>query len=251
MTMSIQLATFSRASGARRLAGLLLSCAALLATAPPSIASEAIESLDQLRQIAEDFLAEQAASTGGGEIRIEVGQLDTRLRLQRCADLPRAELAPGARTLGNTTVRLSCSNPAAWSIFVQARIEQHTDVVVVARPISRQQIIGQADLQLKHMETSSLLSGYYDRIESVVGLEARRALPPGQVVTSALVASRPLIQRGQLVTLYSGHAGLGVRMRGEALEDGALGDSIRVRNPSSQRVVEGYVEAGGIVRVPF
>lgn len=245
------IATDTRYSSTRILSSLLILLAALVAHAPPATAVQEFESLDALRQIAADFLTEQTRSASGGEIHIEVGQLDRRLRLRGCAEPPQAELAPGARTLGNTTVRLSCSNPVAWSIFVPARIERHAEVVVVARPIARQQIIEQSDVRLKRMETSSLLGGYYDRIESVVGLEARRALTPGQVVTSALVATRPLIQRGQLVTLYSGHAGLGVHMRGEALEDGAPGDSIRVRNPSSQRVVEGYVEANGIVRVPF
>jgi flagella basal body P-ring formation protein FlgA len=40
-----------------------------------------------------------------------------------------------------------------------------------------------------------------------------------------------------------------VRMNGTALEDASVGETIKVKNSSSQRVVEGVVEAPGIVKV--
>ena len=40
-----------------------------------------------------------------------------------------------------------------------------------------------------------------------------------------------------------------VKMNGMALSDASLGQRIRVKNSSSKRVVEGVVDAPGIVRV--
>lgn len=242
-------------TGRRLLPGLadarIMACLLMLAMPIPVLANQAIEPLEQLRETAEVFLATQIHAPPGTEVRIEVGQLDARLRLARCDAPPEAELAPGARTLGKTTVRLSCTRPVAWSIFVPAYIEQYTHVVTIARPVARQQLITAPDLQLERLEVSTLRTGYYDDLREVVGMQARRALAPGHVVTATLVAPRTLIERGQIIMLHSGHDGLMVRMRGEALEDGALGESIRVRNLSSQRIVEGYVEATGTVRIPF
>ena len=90
---------------------------------------------------------------------------------------------------------------------------------------------------------------FADEVRGFVGQEATRRLIPGQVLTTAHVAPPELVKRGQEVTLYAARPGLSVRMKGEALEDGAEGERIRVRNRSSKRIVEGYVEPSGAVRV--
>ncbi|TCW33440.1 flagellar basal body P-ring formation chaperone FlgA [Marichromatium gracile] len=210
-----------------------------------------IESVERLRDTVATYLSAITQTTGTDEIEVLVGQIDARLRLARCDRTPNASLAPGARTSGSTTVNLRCSKPVQWSIFVPARIERHTQVVVVARPIAREQRIQATDLRRERQEVSSLSGGYFRDPNAVIGMEARRALTPGQVITSAHVAPRKLVERGQLVTIYSGDGGLMVRMSGEALEDGAAGERIRVRNRSSRRIVEGYVEPSGHIHVPL
>ncbi len=231
----------------RRATGLLAGLF-LAATLSEPLGADT-EPLERLQDTARAFLAQLLATDGAAETRIEIGPLDNRLRLVRCNRAPIAQLAPGARTDGNTSVNIRCSDPVRWSIFVPVRVERYTQVVVVARPLSREQVIRPGDLGLERMETSKLAKGYFIDMEPLVGLEARRRLIPGQVLTSAQVAKRQLVKRGQQVILFSTRPGLSVRMKGKALEDGTEGQRIRVRNGSSKRIVEGYVEASGAIRV--
>lgn len=223
---------------------------ALLATAfqPLALAAE-IEPMERILSTAHAFAAAMLGTAADQETEIEIGQLDSRLQLTRCAHPPTAQLAPGARTEGHTTINVRCSDPVSWSLFVPARIERHLSVVVLERPVARQHVIQPEDVRLERQAVSGLTNGYFTETEAVVGLATRRRLVPGQVLTSAHVTQRRVVERGQEVTLFSARPGLVVRMKGIALEDGTEGARIRVRNSTSKRVVEGYVEPSGAVRV--
>lgn len=221
----------------------------LVTLVPGTASSEESESLERLRARVESFLADQLAEVDPRDLRIEVGQLDQRLRLQRCEHLPRATFAPGARPAGNTTVNLRCTAPASWSIFVPARVERYAEVVVVAGGLARGQVIGHADLRFERLDTATLTVGYFTTTATAIGQQARRALSPGQVLAPAHLSTPQLIERGQLVTLVAGRQGLNVRMSGEALASAAAGERVRVRNRSSNKIVEGVVDPSGLVIV--
>jgi flagellar basal body P-ring formation protein FlgA len=227
---------------------LSLTCLALALAVSAARGAET-EPLERILQTARTFLAQGLTASPEVETRVEVGQLDSRLRLARCAEPPTAQWAPGAKTSGNTTVNVRCAAPVTWSIFVPVAIERHGDVLVVARELARAQVVGQADVQVEKRDLSQLTGGYLTDPGLVVGLTAKRRLMPGQVLTNAQVTPRRLVERGQEVMLYVAKPGLRVRMAGEALESGAEGERIRVRNRSSKRIVEGYIEPSGAVRV--
>lgn len=233
----------------------LAGCALLLCLFGASVNATdgEIESVERLRDTTHAFLSGRLSLDGNadGETHIEVGQLDYRLRLKRCAHPPSAQLAPGGRTDGNTTVNLRCTEPARWSIFVPVRIERYTEVVVAERRLAHGQVIEPGDLRLERQSTSGLVAGYFTSPAAVIGQQARRAITPGQVLSSIHLAPRQVVERGQLVTLVAGASGLNVRMSGEALEGGAVGERVRVRNRSSKRIVEGVIERSGLVRVAF
>ncbi|EXJ16900.1 flagellar basal body P-ring formation chaperone FlgA [Imhoffiella purpurea] len=213
------------------------------------VAENQIEPLERIIEAAHAFLTQTLATDRDADTRIEIGRLDSRLRLHRCAHTPTAQMAPGGRTSGSTTVNVRCSSPVSWSIFVPVTIERYADAVVVARPISSRQTIQRDDLRIERTEMTMLAGGYFSDLESVVGLQTRRSLTPGQVVLPGHLTQPRLVERGQLVTLYATRPGLSVHMKGIALEDGREGERIRVRNRSSKRIVEGIVDARGEVHI--
>ncbi|MTW20725.1 flagellar basal body P-ring formation chaperone FlgA [Allochromatium palmeri] len=236
----------SRHRGARPALGYALLA---LSLSQPALGAD-IEPVERILNTARAFAATAVdSSSPDQETHIEIGKLDSRLQLTRCAHPPTAQLAPGARTDGHTTINVRCSEPVSWSLFVPARIERHLPVVVLDRPVAREQVIRSKDVRIEPQSVSTLTNGYFTEMDAVVGMAARRRLMPGQVLTSAHITQRQIIERGQEVTLFSARPGLVVRMKGVALEDGVEGERIRVRNSASKRVVEGYVEPSGAVRV--
>ncbi len=190
-------------------------------------------------------------STPDEQLQPNVKQLDSRLRLKRC-DAPLRTFWPqGAPKTGGATVGVACEGDTRWKIYVQVTINQFRDVVVVNRPILKGELIGAADLTLERKELSRAAGQYLQQLEAAVGQRAKVALKPGTLVTLRMLQLPHLVARGERVVILAHAGGIDVRMTGEALADGALGASIKVRNLSSSRVVEGEVVEKGVVRVTF
>lgn len=211
-------------------------------------ASPGIQPLDTIRAAAAAFLETETARNGV-PARIELSQLDPRLRLGRC-DLPLEAFFPaGARTQGNVTVGVRCTGASPWSIYVPARVQVYDQVVVAARPMSRGALLGVGDIEVREMDVTALAGGYLSSPEQAVGRMLRRNVQLGAAIGPGMVELPRIIRRGERVQILARSGGMEVRMEGEALEDGAKGEVIRVRNRSSRRSVEGLVAGPGTVEV--
>jgi len=58
-----------------------------------------------------------------------------------------------------------------------------------------------------------------------------------------------VIKRGDQTVIAAGNANFSVRMTGKALQDGAVGEQIRVQNLASKRTIHGDVQADGTIAV--
>ena len=83
----------------------------------------------------------------------------------------------------------------------------------------------------------------------IVGKVARLTLLPGHAIPFAGVANRKLVSNGQEVRLVFSEGGLVIMTTGAALQDGSIGDIVRVRNSDSGVTVSGAVQADGTVSV--
>ncbi len=84
---------------------------------------------------------------------------------------------------------------------------------------------------------------------SIVGKIARLTLLPGHAIPYAGVSNRKLVANGAEVKLIYAEGGLLIMTTGAALQDGSIGDVVRVRNSDSGVTVSGAVQPDGSVRV--
>lgn len=83
----------------------------------------------------------------------------------------------------------------------------------------------------------------------VVGKAARLTLLPGHAIPYAGVSNRKLVANGAEVKLVYAEGGLFIVTSGAALQDGSIGDFVRVRNSDSGVTVSGSVQPDGSVKV--
>jgi flagella basal body P-ring formation protein FlgA len=83
----------------------------------------------------------------------------------------------------------------------------------------------------------------------IVGKVARLTLLPGHAIPYAGVANRKLVANGAEVKLVYAEGGLLITTSGSALQDGSIGDLVRVRNDDSGVTVSGAVQPDGSVMV--
>jgi len=207
-----------------------------------------IQPLQSIKAVARGFLEQQTANMHP-KPTITIGSVDPRLRLPECGGDLSASLPPGGRLLGNTTVGVRCSGPKPWSLYVQATVQVFKRVVVSARPLNRGTRLTPADISLDRRDLGQLHSGYMTHLQRAVGMVVTQNVPSGTVLSSNLLAAPTIVHRGDRVVILAAADGLEVRMEGEALEDGAKGQMIRVRNISSKRVIQATVVSSSVVKV--
>jgi flagellar basal body P-ring formation protein FlgA len=83
----------------------------------------------------------------------------------------------------------------------------------------------------------------------VVGKIARLTLLPGHAIPFAGISNRKLVSNGAEVKLVFSEGDLIIMTTGSALQDGSIGDIVRVRNDDSGVTVSGAVQPDGSVRV--
>ena len=84
---------------------------------------------------------------------------------------------------------------------------------------------------------------------ALIGKMARRTLLPGAAIPLAGVDNPRLVANGAEVKLVFVDGGLTIVTVGAAMQDGAAGDVIKVRNSDSGVTVSGAVQSDGTVRV--
>ena len=209
--------------------------------------AEDIQPLDTIYTAAKDFLVSQ--HQGQQAPQIEAGPLDARLALAACEAPLEAFMPPGSATYGNTTVGVRCAGAKPWSVYVPVKIKISTAVVVAARPLTRGVKLGEADLTHAILDAGSLPPDYLTDPQQAIGQQLKRPLSIGMAVAAGMLDTPRMVRRDERVTILAEDGGLEVRMAGQALEDGALGQPIKVRNLLSKRIIGGIIAAPGLVKV--
>lgn len=203
-----------------------------------------------IRQAAHTYLVAQA-HLWSGDAQIEVSEPDPRLRLARCDQPLQAEFAPGARPMGNTTVWVRCPGHSPWSVYLPAQVRIFAQVLVAAHPLARGVALTESDFTTSRQDLAAASGSPLTVTSQALGKHLRYPLAAGTILSASMLESPPLVRRGQPVTIVSGGGGVEIRAAGEALADGGNGDTIRVRNLQTKRVLEATVQATGLVRVPM
>ena len=228
-------------------AALLLSACLLASGNHAWAASVERQSHASIREVVKHFILKELK--GSADIKVEVRDLDRRLKLTRCSKPLHAFWPPGARKAGRSSIGVQCKGSKPWKIFVQADIAILENVAVLSRPVAKGDVLARDMLRYESRDVSRLGRNYVTEVTPLLGYRFRRAAGQGKLLAPRMLEAPRMVRRGQTVTLLAEAGGLQVRMSGKALADAAQGRIVRVRNLRSNRIVEGEVIAKGTVRV--
>jgi flagella basal body P-ring formation protein FlgA len=124
---------------------------------------------------------------------------------------------------------------------VSGRVVYQLTLAVPARGMSIGDIFGPADITEAKLPRERVAPDAILNPEQLVGKAARRILRAGETVRAGDIAEPIVVHKGDLVTIELNTPGMQLSAQGKAVEDGALGASIRVANTQSNRVIDAVV----------
>ncbi|QPK61911.1 flagellar basal body P-ring formation protein FlgA [Methylomonas sp. LL1] len=208
-----------------------------------------VQSLQAIQDAVNNFA--QTALEPGGNYQINTLQIDPRLQLPACEQnldifAQSGELKPGRNTIG-----IRCSGSSNWTIYSTVLIKSFKEVLVLTKPLNKNETINPEQLKIETRDTATLQQGYISNLEEVINKQTTRFIPAGSVLTRMHYAEPTLIRRGERVNIQSGKAGLMITTAGIAMADGIKGQQISIKNASSKRIIQATVINPGLVSVSF
>lgn len=144
-----------------------------------------------------------------------------------------------AAPVWSRAVRTGAGAPVPATVAA-APADQGPMVVTLARSVARDMVLTAEDLTLAPAGARTP-DGIFTDPAHVIGRRTRAALGEGKPVLLRQLEPVWLVARGNPVVLVAEGGGLAVSTPAEALDDGAMGDVIRVTNLSSGRELKAVV----------
>jgi len=241
----------SRMTMSARLHRLLYALACVLAglytlaarAEPATVDARAIAALVEHSVLAQ--LRDAPLARGAARVEVAAGALDTRLTMAACGQ-PIRVAADLSRQQARVNARVSCSAPSPWNLYVPVEIRVYRPVLVATRELRRGEPIGAADVALEERNVLAAAGAPpLTQAADVVGLNARRTIAPGTLLSAGLVELPVLVRRGDRLGVSARSGGITVQINGEALGTARLGERVRVRNLQSGRVIDAVVTGSG------
>lgn len=204
--------------------------------------------VNQLKQDIAGFLAAEYKQVAHQRIDISVSNLDNRLRLAKCDHAPLFTNQDQSGLGGNISVKAQCNSGQSWLVHVPAQVTIYREIPVAGRDIARGEVISHAHIQTGVVNISGIRQEFLSEPNAIFGREAKRNIIKGEPFKTAVLDAPTVVKRGEIVMLESLAGSIKVSSAGTAMVDGRVGQKIRVRNNSSERIISGVVISQGVVQ---
>lgn len=204
-----------------------------------------------LQQMAIEFvqsnLAEQSKPHKRGEsLSVTALPLDSRIE-QRACDT-QLELSSANPTINSrqSTIKIKCLDENTWQVYVFIKQAVLVDIVIAAKGISKGQKIHKDDVSIKQVAKHLARSNQFTDINQLIGGRSKRNVRVGQPINYNHICN---VCKGDRITIIAELKGMAVKTLGEALQDGQIGDNIRVKNVKSGKTIQAQVTSYSTVKV--
>lgn len=206
---------------------------------------------EQLQAIVDQFLKEASDQFPNAELRFSSFRAPGELTL------PAGKLSwkttpsrPGI--LGSTSFSIAFAvdgQPAATCV-VRGRLEVLAEVAVAAVALHKGDVIANDGVSMQKQDISNLQKPFTAR-EQLLGMQMARTVNAGTVLEQTHIASPPIIRAGETVKIVARKGALQLSTSGLAKTDGRPGETIPVKNISSNKMIHARVDGPGLVSVEF
>lgn len=195
--------------------------------------------------LAREQLAQQADSAGLLEPQFQVAVVKSTRPVPACA-APVALEAADSRSAQRMRFVAVCPGSNGWRYEMLVRGSITAQVAVTSVAVTANTPLQAGDVVLARRDVT-MLPDSISSLPGAIGQSSRRSLRSGEVLRQGQLAAPVLIKRGSAVSIVARKEQVEVSMAGEALEPGALGQLIRVRNATSGTVIRARVVDAGVV----
>ena len=227
-----------------------------------AVCAQAATPLEQMNAALTEWVGVQ---NGVPASSVTVVPPDARVAVQPCAstyvfDYP---------FVSRDSVRVRCTKPN-WQLFMKvglvsgsapatltpgasaakaAPAPEFRQVVVAATNLPAGLVLQRDSLKLDRMEADKISKAHYLENQGLEGQELLRAVRAGEPIRVSDLRPATLVKRGEMVLMTIGTpATFEISVKAEAMQDGRVGEQIKLRNTESGKTLSGVVTGKGTAK---
>jgi flagella basal body P-ring formation protein FlgA len=228
--------------------GMALAASVIFLIAKGSMVPAAeIQDQEGIRAAIEAAVTPRTTAIHDAEVTVEVGTIDSRLRLPGCDNI---DVQLPLNNAAQMTAKVVCQDPA-WTIYVPVHLHAWVDAVVAAANLPPNTKLTAAQLGRGRADMFGSNSGLLSDPREAEGKILRVGLIAGAPILTPLLDLPISVHRGQKVMLTLSDRAMTIKTTALALEDGRVGDSISVENPDTKKALHATVARDGGVEIRF
>lgn len=149
----------------------------------------------------------------------------------------------------DASILFKANHEVVSAIPASGSYEEMIVVPVLRREIRKDAVITSADIEMQSFPMAKTRSDTVIDTNDLLGKSPIRYISAQRPIRTTEIAMPSVVVKNSMVQVHFTSDGLHITTVGQALEDGAIGDVINVRNTTSKRVIRAIVESQGMVRV--
>lgn len=214
-------------------------------------ATEETQPLDLLKNKVEEYVLNELSPNTEGKVAVAADKIDHRLTLKLCANNQLVVFNPYQTAMIHAnTIGIKCLEETNhWTLYVPVKISILKTVLVAKRALIKGHPITEDSIYEVEMDTQKLKQGYFTDRNELVGLICKQNISPEQPLNPFNIELAKMVHRGEQVTIIASANNLSISMDGVAINDGALGEPVRVKNLKSKKIIEARVAGRKKVKV--
>lgn len=198
------------------------------------------------QQWVDQALAQLPADASPLRMQVQVGQLDSRLRLAPCQRVE-PYLPPGARLWGRTRLGLRClEGETRWNVFLPLTVQAFGPAWVLTGNVASGATLTESDAMQSEVDWAANPAAVVTNPQAWVGQVAALPLSAGQALRQNMVRAPYLFKAGAPVQIRVQGPGFAVTSSGQAMAAGAAGQNVRIRMANG-KVISGIVSPDGTI----
>jgi flagella basal body P-ring formation protein FlgA len=213
----------------------------------------------QIMALTQEDLAERIAFMLADEYRNIEGEFQVEfLRPQETITVPdgvvevalRSPLSGGLRSRVLLRYEVKVNEQSVYSADMPAEVRVMRDVLVSNRRLSRKERLTSDDVNLERWDVLKLRDEPIDPATDISAFQVHYSAMKGTILTQRHVRLIPVVSRGDIVIGQLQRGLLKINLQVEVEEDAAPGQTVRVRNIKSKKLLTGIVSNENTILLP-
>lgn len=186
-----------------------------------------------------EFVESKLGAEKAENTRVTVLPIDSRVKFYHCPTGINYSLASERSFTRHFPVKVSCNQGnKPWKTYIQVMVTEMIEALVVTKNIAKGVRVEADMVKIALVDKYKVKSRSISTSKSILGGRAMRNIQRGYQIGLKDVC---LVCKGDEVSIIAKSGGMMIKTSGTAIENGAKGETIRVKNDSSNRIIKGMI----------